>query len=57
MKGEWAASGATEHIKDYHVQVNSLNAKTAISPYMCERKVRESLEIERLTKKIEHSNF
>ena len=46
MKGNWEASGATEHCKFCHCQFNWIHPKTlsVVSNYR-ERKVRETLEI------------
>ena len=53
--GKWEASGATEHSKDFHVRFNWLHPKTlAKLPYIHERKIRESLEINNLDTKTEY---
>ena len=49
MNGKWKSSGATEHTKECHGQINWVHTKTVrISPYMYERKIREALEINKL---------
>ena len=49
MNGKWESSGATEHTKECHGQFDWLHPKTVpISPYICERKIREALEINKL---------
>ena len=49
MSGKWESSGATEHTKECHGQFDWLHPKTVrISPYMYERKIRETLEINKL---------
>ena len=46
MSGKWESYGATEHTKECHGQFDWLHPKTVrISPYMYERKIRETLEI------------
>ena len=45
----WESSGATEHTKECHGQFNCIYSRTiAVMPNMYKRKVRESLEINRL---------
>ena len=47
-KGNWNASGATEHCKICHGQFNWLHPKTlSVNSNFYERKVRESLEIDK----------
>ena len=49
MNGKWASSGATEHTKTCHGCIDWLHPKTiAIMPHYHQRKIRESLEINRL---------
>ena len=49
MSGKWESSGATEHIKECHGQLDCLHPKTlCISPYVYERKIRKALEINKL---------
>ena len=49
MSEKWKSSGATEHTAEYDGQFDRLHSKTArISPYMYERKIHETLEINKL---------
>ena len=50
IKGNWESSGATEHTKGCHGQFNWIHPRTiAVMSNMYKRKVREALEINRLT--------
>ena len=47
IKGNWTSSGATEHTKECHCCFDRLHPKTlSIKSSYCDRKVRESLEID-----------
>ena len=55
MAEKWEASDAVEHSKDCHGQVNWLHPKTlAKLSNICERKIREWLEINNLETKSEY---
>ena len=57
MSGKWEPFGATEHTKECHGQFDWLHPKTVrISPYINERKIREALEINKLTEKLNRNN-
>ena len=49
MSGKWELSGATEHTKEFQGEFDLLHSKTVrFLPYMCERKTREVLEMNKL---------
>ena len=56
MTGKWEASGATKHSKDCHGWFNWMHPRTlAKLSNIHERKVRESLEINKLEAKAEYN--
>ena len=49
MSGKWEQSGATEHTKEFKGEFDLLHSKTVrFLPYICERKTREVLEVNKL---------